>query len=123
MRTLEIRWDMRIPVRVPVRIRAPGGEPAPAVTRDLSFDGMFIEICGDAMAPGDVAEITLPPPAGARRGPVQAIVRVARRQADGMGVQFDGHTEELVAAISGLFEDHLRGLEAQNGAIAARACG
>jgi hypothetical protein len=102
--TPERRSQARKPIRMPVRVRQPGGEQA-ALTRDLSSNGIFL-YSDSGLEAGAKLELVIMLPPGLGVGPggwtlcEASVVRIEEASGKGVGVAATLDRIELLPEIS-----------------------
>lgn len=109
---LEERWNIRLPVRTAVILRPPGQPPIPAHTRDVSFDGLFVEMDPLAVACDAVVETELFLPGACCDHPCRVRSVVVRIELCGVALMFSDYGPEVLDGLTGLIEAYLGGRHA-----------
>ncbi|CAK0771237.1 PilZ domain-containing protein [Gammaproteobacteria bacterium] len=86
---MEHRWSLRIPIRINVNVIFAEVGESPAVTRDLSLGGVFLEMLGPPRPPKYASvELLFPVGNGEDQTHYQINAGVVRETADGIGLMF-----------------------------------
>ncbi len=118
---MKYRWNLRLPIRIPIRIQPPGREPTYGVSADLSLKGMFAETCDLAVPAGISVHVEIPcDQLGA--GPAALIpATVVRRTPNGVGLSFAPQDTQALRPLKALMERHLDRMAARE-ALDRMAC-
>lgn len=106
-RKKERRTCIRVPIRAPVTVEFPPrikNRHAQGTTRDISFDGAFIENISLTPQEGTLARLSL---AAASGNPVVIDALVLRNDVHGTVLMFAAYGDEVFAHLTALFETGL----------------
>lgn len=107
MKYMKNRWNLRLPIRVPVCIQLPGREPTNAVSADLSLEGMFAETCALTVPTGTSLHVAIPCDDRATGPTVLVPATVVRHAPGGIGLSFAPQGTQTLEALKALMERHL----------------
>jgi hypothetical protein len=97
------RWNVRIPARVRVDLQLPDSRCIHGETRNISFDGMFVQAPGWPLQQGTPVEVGID--AGFGRLNVRAVA--VRCVAEGVGLMFTDSSDETAVALALIMEQNL----------------
>lgn len=104
MARMERRMNPRKPLCLTAAVRYPGEGGARSihtVTRNLSYEGVFLEALGFAPLQGGIVRIELETP---DRGTIVLDALVVRQAADGLGLMFAYYSTETFEQLDALLE-------------------
>lgn len=92
---MEQRWNIRMPVRTNVCIRSPDSEAVAGRTRDLSFEGMYVETAPDTVSAHTFVQIEFAVRDGANWAVVKTPAMIVRSEEDGVGLMFPDYDDTV----------------------------
>jgi hypothetical protein len=109
--TKENRWNVRLPIQMEVDVSLPGQGSVRGRTRNLSFEGMFIEVAPVEFARHALVDVALPlaPNGRATAHRIRAAVtRIADNGISLMFTDYDAATFDVLADVLGRHLDAFR---------------
>lgn len=103
---MEQRWNARMPVRTHVSIRCPDDGMVHGRTRDLSFEGMYVEAPPEKVTSHTFLEVEFVVRDGAKYTPVRVPAMLARTTTDGVGLMFPEYDDKAFDGLALLLARH-----------------
>lgn len=100
---VEARWNIRVPMELDIQVLMPDNSRFSARTRNVSFEGMFI----DANLPSEAFNSPVEVKFGCGEETIQAPALVVRTASDGTGLKFADWDDEVADALSRMMESEL----------------
>ncbi|MEJ2346395.1 MAG: PilZ domain-containing protein [Gammaproteobacteria bacterium] len=97
------RWNVRIPARISVDLQPADSDCICGETRNISFDGMFVQAPGWSLQQGTPVQVGID--TGLGRLHIQAVA--VRCVAEGIGLMFTDPSEEAAVALALIMEQNL----------------
>ncbi len=104
---MEQRWNVRMPVHTHVSICCPDEGMVHGRTRDLSFEGMYVETSPEKVTSHTFLEVEFVVRDGAKYTPVRVPAMLARTTADGVGLVFPEYDDRAFDGLALLLARHL----------------
>lgn len=92
---MEQRWNIRMPVRTQVCIRSPDTGTIAGRTRDLSFEGMYVETSPDSVSAHTFVQVEFAVRDGANWSVVKTPAMIVRSADDGVGLMFPDYDDRV----------------------------
>lgn len=99
----EARWNIRVPMELDIQVMLPDSTRFAARTRNVSFEGMFI----DANLPKESCDRPIEVKFDCGDETIQAPALVVRTASDGTGLKFADWNDEVADALSRVMEAEL----------------
>lgn len=90
---MEQRWNVRMPVKTPVVIRCADADVVSGRTRDLSFEGMYIEAPPEKVTTSSFVQVEFVVRDGANWALVRAPAVIVRSDGNGVGLMFPDYDD------------------------------
>lgn len=105
---IEHRWNLRVPVHTQVSIRRRWLWSTIGTTRNISFEGMYVETPDAQKLNNNTVEVAIPLTADTRAAVIKVPGRVVRSTDSGIGLLLADYDEEIFQRLATLLAPALR---------------